>query len=329
MFVVFFFFSSRRRHTRFDCDWSSDVCSSDLAPPQVESRTGAGTDVKRRPVSRPRSSNRTCPFRASGFPTGFIADSRTRGSWPLESEDPQRAIHPFPGELAGALRRHLVPPSQEIPHTIIHVLIDCLIRPAFAPAVEGLPPALQLLIQLLTNLFPRCSVPPLQHVAHFLLDPAHALVRRTVSDVLSPVPRIDVRSECISQKIESFPPGIPKARLLFVECQIQPPQPLTRPLQCLLRLSATEDHEIIRVVHYMRLKLLSPPGLPPALQHPVHVQVRQRRTDHSPLRSSAIIILPARYPPFPVFIPLLDWRLDPHLDQMQHLPIDDSPCHAL
>src|SRR5205085_5822112 len=25
------FFSSRRRHTRFDCDWSSDVCSSDLA----------------------------------------------------------------------------------------------------------------------------------------------------------------------------------------------------------------------------------------------------------------------------------------------------------
>src|SRR2546430_8402472 len=27
---TFFFFSSRRRHTRFDCDWSSDVCSSDL-----------------------------------------------------------------------------------------------------------------------------------------------------------------------------------------------------------------------------------------------------------------------------------------------------------
>src|SRR2546430_11522909 len=28
--LYFFFFSSRRRHTRFDCDWSSDVCSSDL-----------------------------------------------------------------------------------------------------------------------------------------------------------------------------------------------------------------------------------------------------------------------------------------------------------
>src|SRR5438034_10697970 len=28
--IVSFFFSSRRRHTRSLCDWSSDVCSSDL-----------------------------------------------------------------------------------------------------------------------------------------------------------------------------------------------------------------------------------------------------------------------------------------------------------
>ena len=30
LFCVFFFFSSRRRHTRYWRDWSSDVCSSDL-----------------------------------------------------------------------------------------------------------------------------------------------------------------------------------------------------------------------------------------------------------------------------------------------------------
>src|SRR2546430_7372008 len=35
-----FFFSSRRRHTRFDCDWSSDVCSSDL--PSATLTTGVG-----------------------------------------------------------------------------------------------------------------------------------------------------------------------------------------------------------------------------------------------------------------------------------------------
>src|SRR2546430_1649146 len=60
----FFFFTSRRRHTIFDCDWSSDVCSSDLvgarlyprdrdlrtlapagiefAPPRAERSTGPG-----------------------------------------------------------------------------------------------------------------------------------------------------------------------------------------------------------------------------------------------------------------------------------------------
>src|SRR5205085_5540477 len=32
------FFSSRRRHTRFDCDWSSDVCSSDLLDGQGKRR---------------------------------------------------------------------------------------------------------------------------------------------------------------------------------------------------------------------------------------------------------------------------------------------------
>src|SRR5690242_12483341 len=49
-----FFFSSSRRHTRLTCDWSSDVCSSDLSC----SRTGARTTALRRrhrPSSRGRS----------------------------------------------------------------------------------------------------------------------------------------------------------------------------------------------------------------------------------------------------------------------------------
>src|SRR2546430_6894940 len=41
-----FCFSSRRRHTRFDCDWSSDVCSSDLVrgllPQSLAERGAAG-----------------------------------------------------------------------------------------------------------------------------------------------------------------------------------------------------------------------------------------------------------------------------------------------
>src|SRR2546430_6475974 len=44
-----FFFSSRRRHTRFDCDWSSDVCSSDLVPAD-HADTAGGIDDAHRPI---------------------------------------------------------------------------------------------------------------------------------------------------------------------------------------------------------------------------------------------------------------------------------------
>src|SRR5438874_9066016 len=45
MKVCFFFFSSRRRHTRSLRDWSSDVCSSDLHQAIAER---VGVDVERR-----------------------------------------------------------------------------------------------------------------------------------------------------------------------------------------------------------------------------------------------------------------------------------------
>src|SRR5256886_7874797 len=59
--AIYFFFSSRRRHTRFDCDWSSDVCSSDLTRVSLGAQSfqprllsmlerGAGPDDVRRAV---------------------------------------------------------------------------------------------------------------------------------------------------------------------------------------------------------------------------------------------------------------------------------------
>src|SRR2546426_7444105 len=39
--LKFFFFSSRRRHTRLQGDWSSDVCSSDLVAPGGVEEGGA------------------------------------------------------------------------------------------------------------------------------------------------------------------------------------------------------------------------------------------------------------------------------------------------
>src|SRR4051794_41237027 len=43
--LIFFFFSSRRRHTRWTGDWSSDVCSSDLGELGSAVHRGEGRDV--------------------------------------------------------------------------------------------------------------------------------------------------------------------------------------------------------------------------------------------------------------------------------------------
>src|SRR5258706_9499567 len=91
---VVFFFSSRRRHTRLVSDWSSDVCSSDLAPLHahvqaimLSSRCGARFSFRSGGLGRWRL--RRCRGCGSG-PAGAGRDlgvarlrrSRNRRRWP-------------------------------------------------------------------------------------------------------------------------------------------------------------------------------------------------------------------------------------------------------
>src|SRR2546430_6752697 len=67
----FFFFSSRRRHTRFDCDWSSDVCSSDLCPQLTRFR--AVTTFERESSARKESLGcKRRPLRPLGLPNNPV-----------------------------------------------------------------------------------------------------------------------------------------------------------------------------------------------------------------------------------------------------------------
>jgi len=80
----------------------------------VESRTGAvAWAMRRRSVSRPRSSNRTCGFPASGFPTGFIPrHTAGRHMHPAQLKHAELAEHRFGAEAAGAARGHRVAPNR-------------------------------------------------------------------------------------------------------------------------------------------------------------------------------------------------------------------------
>src|SRR5207249_5518977 len=53
LYIFYFFFSSRRRHTRSKRDWSSDVCSSDL--PKTRAFPKARLSEPFSKTTRPRS----------------------------------------------------------------------------------------------------------------------------------------------------------------------------------------------------------------------------------------------------------------------------------
>src|SRR3990167_10039402 len=74
LLCLFFFFSSRRRHTRFDCDWSSDVCSSDLAG-------SLGIQARLSRSRRPARSQRTW-FHPPAFRGQWKYRTQCRHYWP-------------------------------------------------------------------------------------------------------------------------------------------------------------------------------------------------------------------------------------------------------
>src|SRR5690606_39731359 len=79
---LFFFFSSRRRHTRFSRDWSSDVCSSDLFGDDVlegrpVSATSTHEDANDPAVVTSGTFAVRDPWRSGRLPDGSVDEARS------------------------------------------------------------------------------------------------------------------------------------------------------------------------------------------------------------------------------------------------------------
>src|SRR5437879_4799343 len=99
-----FFFSSRRRHTRYIGDWSSDVCSSDLIPPGADPAAGEVISAHTTEGGR-RGREASIPGglgAPSGEgrdpPVGLLGDGRSRPS-------PCRGLRPGGGQGQGSPSR--------------------------------------------------------------------------------------------------------------------------------------------------------------------------------------------------------------------------------
>src|SRR5215469_11256313 len=233
---------------------------------------GASTDARRRPVSHRRSSNRTCPIKASGFPTVFTVDSRTIAKLHLtKPEHPPVAKDRLRREAIDAARLHLVAPPQEMPYALIDVVVNRPIRCRPGPVAEVCRPASQNLIQPIPHLQPCPRIAGYQMVSHFLLDARYALLGRTGSHVPTACLLIALWPERVTQKVEAFFGGLFDAGFRLIQSESQPCDHLPRPTQCLVRFSTAENHEIVRIGDHPGLELLPPFGILPTLQQTVHV----------------------------------------------------------
>src|SRR2546429_9528864 len=120
-FDGFFFFSSRRRHTRCSRDWSSDVCSSDLASNQVQCSAGSlisapsctnQTSCTTLYLIRRRYSGRRCREALRFLQSEFVSMGEKTNVRRQKTEAPARAEsaarrHEVFGEHAGAADPHL------------------------------------------------------------------------------------------------------------------------------------------------------------------------------------------------------------------------------
>src|SRR5947207_12012951 len=108
---MFFFFSSRRRHTRSLCDWSSDVCSSDLGTASRPTAAAAPqSEVTRRRRFGQRESKRPC-FRDASILLVMIAAAGEAEAWTCSRLGPAADSESSPPGAPLAVAR-LALPSQ-------------------------------------------------------------------------------------------------------------------------------------------------------------------------------------------------------------------------
>src|SRR6266480_1103461 len=114
--IFLFFFSSRRRHTRLTCDWSSDVCSSDLGEEGRPERRGPagppGAGPGPREEARGRRPAPTVEGPARVLRRGGAGPSGEARRTAGQGEGPDRVEAKTPGLRSHGCRRRAARPHE-------------------------------------------------------------------------------------------------------------------------------------------------------------------------------------------------------------------------
>src|SRR3989440_868868 len=136
--IILFFFSSRRRHTRSDRDWSSDVCSSDLKDDrELRKATGGEWTSVRVFDDKDRGAE---PASGSARTAGMVICPCSMGTVAAIAHGTSRSLVERAADVTLKERRKLILVPRETPLSLVHLRNLTLVTEAGAivlPAAPG------------------------------------------------------------------------------------------------------------------------------------------------------------------------------------------------
>src|SRR5215831_8013937 len=134
-----------------------------------------------------------------------------------------------------------------MPYALINVVVNRPVRRSPSSVAEVRRPASQNLIQPAPHLLPGPRVAGYEKASHLFLDACHRLLRWTGSQIPTAILPVAMRPERVTQKVEALLARLLDAGLRLIQGDPHPRDHLPRPLQCLSRFAATENHEVSRL----------------------------------------------------------------------------------
>ena len=209
-----------------------------IADLRVESRMGAVP--RERSVSHPRSSNWTCGFPASSFPTGLIV----RPTAVIQRQNSKTPEDQVAGESLGSAAWYLMPPTEEMSDASADVMINCRICPASCSITEVGRPAAQQVVQPVAHFGPWPHIAWHQHFVDLRLHPLDTFLGWTCTQVPVAVPLVAMRTERVPEEVEALRSCVLHRGFPLVERQPELRHHHLCPRQRLSRASLTEDDEL-------------------------------------------------------------------------------------
>src|SRR3990172_1592751 len=198
-----------------------------------------------------------------------------------EPEHPQLPEDLVCGKAPRPARRDLVSPPQKVPRPVVDVVVDRPIgRVPCAVAEVARPPA-QHAVEPGDDDVPRRLVARTKDLPDASLDPLDRLRGRCGPQIPVTILPVPHRPKGVAQKAERLAPPIAHPGLLLIERQAhlgEPPATLRKPLRGPV---ATQDHEVVRVVHEPRPVPPVEPTEAKDFQIAIHVEIREQRRDDS------------------------------------------------